>query len=156
MKEIKRAITIEEVVGYEANDGMWFNSKEECQKYEESAEAAIKGMFYGICVKPYGGPTFSDAAIYESYGYGNEEYYHAIIDIKSEKELKIANMFSEMWAGKYGMKVPNDYIGKRILVDIGNESYDKVFTIIGTEDEMVEGFKKTMARFFRPEENLTK
>lgn len=153
MKEIKITKTIEEITGYEANDGTYFKTKEECAKYEESAEAAIKAMFFGICVKYFDEPTFPDNAIYEMYGYGNEEYYHAIIDIKSEKELKIANMFSDMWAGKYGMKVPNDYIGKRILVDIGNEQYDNVFNIIGTEDEMVEGFKKTMARFFRPEDS---
>lgn len=153
MKEITVTKTVVEVTGYEASDGTHFNTKEECMKYEQSAEAAVNKMFEDICVKPYGdnNARLSECAIFESFGYGSEDYYYVIADIRSENELKIANMFSEMYCPKYGNKLNPNHIGKRVLIAIGN-NYDQTFYVRGTEEEMVEEFKKTMARFFRPEE----
>lgn len=153
MKEIKVTRTIEEVTGYEASDGTYFKTKEECEKYEQSAKAAITKMFADICVKPDGGDEwcFRECSIFENFGYGSEEYFYVIADIKSESELKIANMYCDMHAGKYGRKLGTEYIGKRVLIAIGSE-YDQAFYVRGTEEEMAEEFKKTMARFFRPEE----
>lgn len=154
MKEITMQRTITEVTGYKANDGTVFNTKEECQKYEQSAEAAITQMFYDICVKVYDDkdPRFPESTIWENYGYGNEEYNYVVADIKSETELKIANMFSDMYAPRYGQKLSTDYIGKRVLISVGS-TYDKSFYIKGTEEELIDEFKKTMKRYFKPEKN---
>lgn len=151
MKEITVTKTVVEVTGYEASDGTRFNTKEECMKYEQSAEAAVSKMFEDICVKPYGDTHFAECEIYENYGYGSEEYLDVIADIKTEKELKIANMYCDMWAGKNGKRLDNKYIGKRVLIAVGID-WDRTFYAVGTEEEMIEGFKKTMAGFFRPEE----
>lgn len=153
MKEITVTKTVVEVTGYEASDGTRFKTKEECEKYEQSAEAVVSKMFEDICVKPFedNDPRLPECTIFESFGYGSEEYNYVIADIRSENELKIANMYCDMWAGKNGKKLDNNYIGKRVLIAIGNK-YDQTFGVRGTEEEMVEEFKKTMARFFRPEE----
>lgn len=152
MREIKRTRTIEEITGYEANDGTYFTTEEECLKYERSAEAAIREMFNNICVKHNGNASFAESEIFENYGYGNEEYEYVIADIKTETELKIANMYCDIWAGSFGKKLKNDSIGKRVLIRIGN-TFSQDFIPVGTEEEIVEDFKKTMAKFFRPEAN---
>ena len=51
MKAITNVKTVEEIVGYEACDGTRFTTKEECQKYENTAEAVIKGRFKKLVVK---------------------------------------------------------------------------------------------------------
>ena len=148
MKEIKRTRTIEEVTGYEANDGTIFTTKEECKKYEESAECAVRAMFDSICVKNmHHDKTFAECELWERYGYGGEDFKYVIADIKTEDELKIANMFCKMWASQYGKPLGIDYIGKRVLIAIG-DNYDHSFYPCGTEHEMVEDFKKLMAAFF--------
>lgn len=153
MEKITTQRTITEVIGYKANDGTTFKTEEECKKYEASAEAAVTKMFYDICVKVFDekDPTFPESCIWEAYGYGNEEWYYVIADIKSETELKIANMYCDMRCPKYGKKLSTDSIGKRVLIAIGGQ-YDECFTPYGTEEEIIEGFKKNLARFFRPEE----
>lgn len=155
MEKITVQRTITEVTGYKANDGTFFKTEEECKKYEASAEAAVKKMFYDICVKVFDegdkDPAFAECTIWESYGYGSEEYYYVIADIKSETELKIANMYCDMRCPKYGTKLSTDSIGKRVLIAIGSQ-YDECFTPYGTEEEIIEDFKKNLARFFRPEE----
>lgn len=46
MKAITNVKTVEEIVGYEACDGTRFTTKEECQKYEDTAKAV--NMYYDI------------------------------------------------------------------------------------------------------------
>lgn len=154
MKEIKRTRTVEEVVGYEASDGVRFKSKEECQKYEESAKFAVTEMFLKRCVC---GEPFIESAIFENFGYGGEEYEYVVMELKDAEDVKIATMFASMHNSKFSVDL-NQYIGKRVLVGIGFvfDSYDKDFVIRGTEGELIDQFKHDIARFFRPEENLTK
>lgn len=151
MKEIKRTRTIEEVIGYEANDGTQFGSKEECEKYEDSAKSAIREMFLNRCVC---GKPFIECSIFENFGYGGEEYEYVIMELKNVEDVKIATMFAGMYNSKFSVDL-NQYIGKRVLVGIGFvfDSYDKDFVIRGTEDELIEQFKHDIAKFFRPENN---
>lgn len=151
MKEIKRTKTIEEVIGYEAKDGKQFKTKEECEKYEQSAEYAVEKMFDSICVKKDEETRFAECSIFENYGYGGEDYCYVIADIKTEAELKIANMYGKMRAGTYFKPLEAKYIGKRVLIAVG-DTWDPAFYVRGTEEEMVEEFKRTMAGFFRPDE----
>ena len=151
MKEIKRTKTIEEVVGYESEDGKRFTTKEECEKYEQSAEYAVEKMFDGICVKKDEETRFAECSIFENYGYGGEDYCYVIADINTEAELKIANMYGKMRAGTYFNPLEAKYIGKRVLIAVGY-TWDPAFYVRGTEEEMVEEFRSTMSKFFRPDE----
>lgn len=151
MKELKRTKTIEEVYAYEAKDGKQFTTKEECEKYEQSAEYAVEQMFESICVKRDGEARFSECYIFENYGYGGEDYCYVVADIKTEEELKIANMYGKMRASMYFKPLEAKYIGKRVLIAIGDK-WSPEFYVRGTEEEMVEEFKRTMATFFRPDE----
>ena len=150
MEVIKRERTIEEIIAYEAGDGTRFASEEECKQYENSANYAIYNSFIGLSVD---GKPFSECTIWEDYGYGSEEWLLLVIEIKNENDLKVANMFAEMQEPKEDVKYTNrfkpEHIGKRLLVSIGSQ-YESRCYIWGTEDEIVEGFKKNLNTFFYP------
>ncbi len=154
MKELKVTRTIEEVTGYEADDGRRFKTEEECRKYENSAKYAIYNQFIKLGISE----PFSECQIWENYGYGSEEWSLIVVDIKDENDLKIANMFAEMQVPKTSF--PDDFrfnsshIGKRILVGIGSE-YDANCYIYGTFDDLVNKFKNDMNKFFNPEDKAT-
>ena len=146
MKEVKQTVTEERIVGYEAFDGKRFPTKEDCITYESTAEGVITKEFYSLMVD---GEPFSECCIFENYGYGSEEYSMAVIDIKTEDDLAIANRYYEFHKVKH--LIPREYIGKRVLVNIGCE-YDRyVSPLATTYDEIVENFKADMAKFFFPE-----
>jgi len=147
MKEIKRVKTIEEITGYEACDGKWFANKDECLKYEETARAVIFKEFKQLMI----GEPFPECNIWENFGYGGEEFEYAIIEIKNENDLHIANMFSEVY--NYGFTFKNDMIGKRLLIALGYDgSYGDCCLCPRTEDELIEIFQRDIKKFFRPEE----
>lgn len=144
MKELKRTKTIEEVTGYEATDGKVFNSKEECEKYEKTAEMVIYNDFKRLIV---GGKTICEYSFFENFGCGSEEYEYAIIDIKNADDLRVANMYGEI-KGK-GQLTP-DCIGKRLLVAIGDIYCQDALWNARTEEELIEEFKKDIAFYFHP------
>lgn len=150
MEVIKRTREVEEIIGYRASDGKFFSSQEECEKYEQSAQLAIYNGFVGLSVD---GKPFSECTIWEDYGYGSEEWELLVIEIKNENDLKVANMFAEMQEPKedvlYINRFKPEHIGKRLLVSIGSQ-YEKRCYIWGTEDEIIEGFKKNLNAFFYP------
>ena len=113
MKEIKRTRTVEEVVGYEASDGTRFNNQEECKKYEETAKGVIFNEFKRLII----GEPFGECTIWSDYGYGSDEFQLAVIEIKNADDLHTANMFAEAY--KFGYVFTNDFIGKRILINLG-------------------------------------
>lgn len=151
MKEIKITRTIEEVAAYEADDGMRFKTKEQCEAYETSARHAIQSQFYQLSVGKSG--VFRECDIFENFGYGSEEYDMIVIEIKNENDLKIANMFAEMQRGDlYNSEhccFKPSMIGQRILVGLGSQ-YDVNCHIYGTEQEMIDQFKRDMDKFFNP------
>jgi len=148
MEVIKRTREVEEVIAYEAADGTRFSSAEECEKYEQSAQLAIYNGFIGLSVD---GKPFVETAIWDAYGYGSEEWEMLVIEIKNENDLKVANMFAEMQEtnADYTNRFTSDHIGKRLLVSIGSQ-YESRCYIWGTEEDVVEGFKKNIAPFFHP------
>lgn len=153
MKAIKVTKTIEEITGYQAEDGTIFTTEAECKKYEESAYAAVKAMFDKICVEQsWGGKEFAECNIFESFGYGGEEFCFVVADIKTEEDLKVANMYGKMRDPHWKSTIGTEYIGKRVLIALGNDCWDKVFYVRGTEDSMIEEFKRTMEEFFRPDQ----
>ena len=153
MKKIKE--TREVVVSYEAFDGTRFDNEDECKKYESTAEAVITKAFYDLITRESGKPIddtlFAECEIWENYGYGSEEFDMAIIEIKNEEELEIANRFYEI---KHGTGIGREYIGKRILVNIGY-SYDNYYGVYArprTREELIEDFTKNIDTYFKKEE----
>lgn len=147
MKEIKRTRTIEEVTGYEAEDGTVFKTKEECEKYESTAKVVVYKAFKELMVD---GKPFAECNIWEDFGYGSEEFDLAVIEIKDETDLEIANRYYEL---NGGFNISKDFIGKKVLVDIGF-CYDKVKEYNPnprTKEMLIEQFTKDIAKFFEPE-----
>lgn len=149
MREIKEVR--ETVVGYEAFDGTRFDSLDECKKYESTAEAVIEKAFFELITRETG-KTFDDSIIaecdiYEHFGYGSEEYYYAIVEIKDESELEIANRFYEI---KKGTGIPREYIGKKILINLGMQ-YDNYYGVSAnpvTREELLKRFEEDIDVYF--------
>ena len=146
MKEIKRTRTIEETVGYEANDGTMFKTEEECKKYEETARAVIRSNFKRLIV----GEEFYECRIWENFGYGSEEYKLAVIEVKNEEDFKTVQMLCE--SEKCGQVEAKDCIGKRVLINLGYECDFDSYLNPRTEEELIEEFKANIKKFFHPED----
>ena len=149
MKEIKRTRTIEETIGYEATDGKRFITKEECELYEKTAKVVIYNEFRQLMINE----PFSETDIWENYGYGNEEFQLAVIEIKNADDLHTANMFSQVYG--YGFTFTNDHIGKRMLVSLGYDgSYGDCCMCLRTENDLLEMFAKDIHKFFYTDDEL--
>ena len=149
MKEIKRTRTIEEIDCYEAFDGKRFTSKEECEKYEASSYGVIAKEFEKLFIRE----SFPECEIWEHFGYGSEEYEMAIIDIKDENDLFIANRYYEHINNgniKPESLIGSEYIGKRVLVSLGCFCDRSVYPYPRTWDELNDQFKREMTRMFNP------
>lgn len=144
MKEIKVTKTIEEVTGYEANDGTWFKTAEECKKYEESAEGVINTQFRQLVV----GDVFTETCIWEDYGFGNDEWEMCVIEIKDVNDLEIANRYYKLHCCNL---IDKSYIGQKILVHLGSK-YDRcgAHPVPRTKEQLIENFTKTIERYFNP------
>ena len=150
MKEIKHTRMVEEIIGYQAEDGKNFRSKEECETYEETAKAVIFNEFKQLMIN---GEPFSENNIWENFGYGNEDFALAVIEIKDEHDLHIANMYSEAY--KYGYTFPKEMIGKRVLVSLGYfGAYGDCAFFPRTEEELIESFSKTIEKVFHTDDEL--
>ena len=145
MKEIKRTETIEKVIGYEANDGTRFDSKEECEKYEKSALGVVYERFKKLIIK-----ELYECEVFENQGYGSEDYVYYLIDIKDENDINTYNHFLQLIESKENI-IDESYIGKRILVGAGFD-YDnwscRHLDIKGTIDDMKKQFAKDMEEVF--------
>lgn len=148
MKEIKTTRTIEEITAYEANDGTRFNTKEECEKYESSAEYAISEQFKSLMIRE----PFTEYEIYEYFGYGSEEYTYVTIEIKDERDLNIALMYQNIRDKTCNKKFNKDMIGKRLLVNLGNDCYDKLCYPLYNYEELIDKFKNETKKYFMTEE----
>ena len=142
MKEIKQTRTIEEITGYEAEDGKWFKTKEECEKYEQSAKCAIKTAFNKLILE-----TWKECELWEEYGYGGEEYEYWVIEIKDENELKVANQFAKDTKSPYDFS-PSD-IGKRFLISAGYCCEEQAINLKRTYEDIMEHFTKLMNKVFK-------
>lgn len=82
MKEIKEELIHKTyVTKYEANDGTIFTTSEECQKYENSARAALLAKYKELEIK-----MISE---YNLFGVGSDEYYLSIVKLKDELDVDL-------------------------------------------------------------------
>ena len=138
MREIKKVVTREEVTGYEACDGTVFRTKEECQKYEESAKFVAKKAAWHYLV----------ADVRGSYDlFNSDDEYLAVFDIPDMEAYRaIAN-----WAnltGVYDNKdFTPDYVGKRVAFLHNWDGY-YFSTHFATEEAMMELYTKEIKACF--------
>lgn len=146
MKELKKEKVIEEIVGYEAVDGKIFSTKEECQKYEQSAAYVIACDFENVIQdKP-----FSESAIWEGYGNGSDEFMLGIVDIKDANVLEIVNRYLKQ---REVSLINPDFIGEKVLFNIGYVYEEKIHcqSCPQTMDMLVKNFIKHIEKFFGEE-----
>lgn len=154
MREISVTKEVKEVTGYVADDGTYFRSEEECEKYEQTANAVIKARFHKLFV----GDSFQECSIFEDFGYGSEEFEMAVIQLNNEDDVKAANMYINITGSNTNKKdgFTSDDVGKRILVGFNDVcGYDCLYTY-GTEDELVNHFRNDVDKFFNPERYVKK
>ena len=151
MKESKRTKTVEEIIGYEAEDGTMFKEKEECVKYEATAKAVIYDRFKQLIVDE----PFLECHIWERFGYGGEEFQLAVIEIKNEDDLNALNMFHKAYKFYENKPISSDFIGHRVLINLGYV-YDGGMGDCSmqprTEEQLIEDFKTDIKKFFYPNE----
>ena len=77
MKEIKKERTVYDIY-YEAVDGTQFNSKEECQKYENTAKAVLRERFKKLVLKA--------TTEYSFFGIGSDDDKLFIVKMETEAD----------------------------------------------------------------------
>lgn len=77
MKEIKKEI-INYVTKYQSFDGLEFNSKEECEKYENSAKGIVRSRFLKLVVR-----DIDEYALF----FGNEENTVYYVQFREEGDI---------------------------------------------------------------------
>lgn len=150
MKEVKRTRTIEEIVGYEVEGGKVFRTKEEAEKYEQTAEYACYEQFKTLMTKV----PFRECEIFEHFGYGSEEFMYTVIEMKNKNDLKIALMYQRLRDKSCGEKFTADMIGKRILVALGYDGdYPQCYPV-GTYADLLDKFVKDVMPYFKEKEEV--
>lgn len=162
MKAIKNVKTVEEIVGYEACDGTRFTTKEECEKYENTARAVIRGRFKKLVVKEMEGIDISHKGGYFPVSGIDEDWFYALVEINNEDDLKAAQMYNEIegYKGEHGFN--ETMIGKRVVVSIGSGiyprpeegsqcSYDNCF-VYGTIEEQVKKYENALRQLEKVDE----
>lgn len=94
MKEIKEELIHKTyVTKYEANDGTIFTTSEECQKYENSARAALLAKYRELEIK-----MISE---YNLFGVGSEEYYVSIVKLRDESDVDLMTQLYCLFNPRY-------------------------------------------------------
>lgn len=85
MKEVKTERSVYDI-HYEAIDGTIFYNKEECEKYDQTAEAVLRQRFNGMIVK--------EGTEYSLFGMGNDDA--TVYAIRMETEADATTM-KQLW-----------------------------------------------------------
>ena len=141
MKELKHTMTVEKVYAYEAFDGATFGSREECEKYEQSATCTIRKMALDMRVK--------DLCVESLLPCYDCEDGLAVWDIKDAEHLRIVNQYLDtfrLYPSKNEATIPAEYIGRRVAV-VYHES-DCYATLLGSYDEILSDFVSKLNKLF--------
>lgn len=140
MKELKHTMTVEKVYAYEAFDGSTFGSREECEKYEQSATCTIRKMAIDLRVKDW-----DMDSLFTCY---DCEDGVAIWDIKDAEHLRIVNQYLHTvnTYAKNEALIPAEYIGRRVAIAYheGNEWAN----LLGSYDEILSDFVGKLNKLF--------
>lgn len=126
-KEKKSTYTV-----YQAMDGVEFNSKEECQKYEDTAKCLLLTRY-----KPLVKRTTSE---YDIFNTGSDEYMIDILHhLSSESDIDILIQLTILY---YGGRKPNDdfYDNMRSKLEKCLKNRDAILIGRGTECDGYDSF----------------
>lgn len=144
MKEIKVEETISHVE-YMANDGTQFKDKQECRKYEESAQGVLLAKYMDYVVKQ----TTEDGI----YDCGSEDYYIDVVHVRDMNAVTIISQLFILFNPQYNCGDRLEYLSKlhkkldKALDDndyvfIGRGYQNDEFWITKTASEAIEGIKE--------------
>lgn len=137
MKELKKTITTETIVGYEAEDGTVFSSREECQKYEQSAKNVIRKLAADLRIR-----AWDLDSLYPQYGYDDELF---VWYIRDAEHLRIINQYLRDICDYFDY-IPAEYIGNRVAVVVDENCGHAFF--IGTYSEILTRFTSQLNKLF--------
>lgn len=144
MKEQIIEKVVKEVNGYIADDGTWFRTKEECQKYEESAKMVLFNMVKDKII--------AETNIYNLLHEGNDDDGVEIYNVDSLETLELLNRY--IMLSTYDKKkdlFKTDMIGKKIIVFW---SYDRDYCWSkGTIEDLLNGIKERYDKVVNKTEN---
>ena len=140
MKELKqiREIKEEVIVGYEAIDGTTFKDKEQCIKYEETAEAVIKAK-----IKPY---LLGVSTEYEFYNYrGCDDSEVEVFEVPNEQVFDDICMYIKInerpkYNGEVTLPEAKQFVGGRLIL---TWNYDHDFPEIDTIETIIEKMRES-------------
>lgn len=131
MREVKRTRTIEEVTGYEATDGTYFTTKEECKKYEESALGVLAGR-----ITKY---RIGETTIYGLLDEGSDDCGVDIYRIPdADAAQSIAQYVVLQTRDNTYSTMFDKYIGKEVIIMWG---YDHDWAGVSTLEELLDTIK---------------
>ena len=143
MQELTRDIKKTEVYGYEAEDGTFFDKKEECQKYEESARMVCYGK-----AKQY---LIGKTTEYNLLEFGDSDCGIEIFNVPDMEAAKVIEQYiilqcddSEIHIGQVTSR-----IGKEVMACW---SYDRDSCWVMTFDEYVDMIQKKYQKITKKEE----
>lgn len=102
-----KEITVKETVShieYIANDGTQFKDKQECRKYEESAQGVLMAKYMDYVVKQ----TTED----DIYGCGSEDYCMDVVQVKDVNAITIISQLFILFNPQYNGSNNLDYLSK--------------------------------------------
>ena len=145
-KNVKEIQITKEEITYIANDGTEFKTEDECRKYEDTAECAIRSALSKIVLKEC--PSYSVVDDATSFAY---EGTLRTIAIHDANDIEVVNKWIINSVGeKYGTAIciGTESIGKTLVF----EEYEGWIVNWRTIDEMVERFKKSLLAHLTNEE----
>lgn len=141
------------VTRYEATDGTVFDSKEECEKYEKTAEAVIKGAFnktFKMTSDNYvSSEGFISATFYEC------DRIFAII-IENEDELAVCNRWLKQIGSSHVFGVSDLYKSHVFIRSEDGDYWYTGKTIEGLNDDygaFLKAIERTAMRRFKQEQD---
>ena len=147
MKELKQTMTVEKVYAYEAFDGTTFSSREECEKYEQSATCTIRKMATDMRQKDW---TCED--LFRGFDY---EDGLAVWYIRDAEHLRIVNQYLQTISPytPHMAIIPADYIGMRVAVAYHEEHEWAQF--LGSYSDILSDFTRRLNKLFADPEPTT-
>lgn len=126
-----------EFVKYIAKDGTEFGSEEECKKYEDTAECAIRAAVECIATKKCGVYTVADSG----FPYCYDGIFRAI-KIRNVNDVEIVNKWILATNNSKCNCVSSNDIGRTLIF----EEYDNWINACGDIDEMVQNYRRALEK----------
>ena len=126
---------------WEAKDGTQFNSREDCEKYEDSAKCVILTKYKDFVIK--------ESDEYHFFGVGNEDCQVDVVRVPNEKAIDVifqAFCFFRDWDSdenkEKARKIITNAFEYNDFLLIGNDYELNNFYIIGTLSDVIEKIKE--------------